>query len=598
VVVVAAVYANSVRGVFVYDDVPAILENPTLRPPLSLPALLFYPGDEAGTVGGRPLLNLSLGLNAAFGGNSVAGYHLVNIAIHALAALTLFGLVRRLLEQCGRSLPFGPGECLGIAFVLALLWAVHSLQTEAVTYVIQRAESLMGLFYLLTLYAFARAAANDGVAERWWAAACIASCLAGMATKESMVSAPIVVLAYDRMFTAASWTELWRRRGRLHLALAGTWILLAALMGSTRGRGGTVGAAAGADSWSYLLTQCRALGTYLRLALWPDHLVFDYGPHLDRQPAAVLASALVVLAALVLTGWAVGRRHPAGFAGLFFFAVLAPTSSVVPIVTEPIAEHRMYLPLAAVLGLIVAAAFSAVRRWPAGRIGFIILTGAATVALGAATIRRNRDYFSAVALWSDTVAKAPANPRARNNLGQARLAAGDAAGARADFAAAIDADPDYLPAQYNLGASLLDEGHAAEAIPHLEKAQSAPRHRAESQRYLGEAHEALGQFAAAAKHYRAALALEATPEAAFGLGNMLAAQGRYADAIAPLREARDLRPGATDIRNNLGNALLFAGRVDDAIAEYRAALALDPANDALRKNLDLALEARTRGIRP
>ncbi|HVU18566.1 MAG TPA: tetratricopeptide repeat protein [Candidatus Didemnitutus sp.] len=589
---VAAVYANSVRGVFVYDDLPAIVENPTLRPPWSAQALLFYPGDESGTLGGRPVVNLTLALNYAVGGLNPAGYHAVNLVIHALAALTLLGLVRRTLALTSFGAKWTDRERAATGFIVALLWAVHPLNTEAVTYVVQRTESLMGLLYLASLYSFVRSLNADAVR---WRIASFVFCLLGMATKEVMVSAPLVIVAYDRLFAAESWHELWRRRGRFHLALASTWIVLALLVIGTHGRGGTAGASTGANVWPYLLTQATAIPHYLRLALWPGPLVFDYGTALQHDGMAVAASAALVLALLAWSVWTLCRRQAAGFIGLIFFAVLAPSSSVVPIATEPIAEHRMYLPLAALmaLGVIAAAAWTRHRSRAAGLVAGV-LAGLVAATLGATTILRNRDYSSAIGLWSDTSVKAPANPRARNNLGQARLAAGDPAGARSDFLAATQIDPNYLPAEYNLGAALLDAGQPAEAVAPLERAQGVVRHRAEVRRYLGEAHEQLGHQAEAEKCYRESLALEASPEAAFGLGNTLAAQGRYADAVAPYRTARDLKPAAIDIRNNLANALLFAGRTDDAIAEFRAALSIDPHNDALQKNLALALEVKAK----
>jgi hypothetical protein len=166
-----AVYYNSFSGPFIYDDVVSITENPTIRhlwpvgrvlsPPVHLP------------VTGRPLLNLSLALNYALSGDAVWSYHALNLLIHVLAGLTLFGLVRRTLLRQGYggqalqqpvlSKQFGEAS-MPLAFVVALLWVVHPLQTECVTYVTQRAESLMGLFYLLTLYCFVRGA--DATGER------------------------------------------------------------------------------------------------------------------------------------------------------------------------------------------------------------------------------------------------------------------------------------------------------------------------------------------------------------------------------------------------------------------------------------------------
>ena len=154
-----------------------------------------------------------------------------------------------------------------LALAVALLWAVHPLQTESVTYVVQRAESLVGLFYLLTLYGLVRGA----TAARplgWYAVAALA-CLLGMATKEVMVSAPLVALLYDRTFLAGSFREAVRRRYGLYMALAATWPLLEQLIYASWGRGNTAGFDAGVNCWTYLGMQCQAIVHYLRLCAWP-----------------------------------------------------------------------------------------------------------------------------------------------------------------------------------------------------------------------------------------------------------------------------------------------------------------------------------------
>lgn len=601
----AAAYAGSFRGAFVFDDIPAIVENPTLRPPLRLFGVLFPPGDQAGTVGGRPLVNLSLALNYALGGLNPAGYHAFNLAVHVCAALLLFGIVRR-------TLAWPAHQGIFAACAAALLWALHPLQTEAVTYVVQRAESMMGLFYLLTLYAFIRGvhpvvparpddrlksgegASAPGTMRSAWAAVSVTACLCGMATKEVMVSAPLLVLLYDRTFVAGSFREAWRRRRAYYVCLAATWLALAALVAGTKGRGGSAGFEAAAGVWPYLLTQCRALALYLRLAAWPSPLVFDYGTALVHTPAAVAGPAIVVILLLAATAYALWRAPALGFLGAWFFALLAPTSSVMPIATEPIAEHRMYLPLAAIALAFVLAGHALHRR--THRPALWIAAGCVlALALGGTTAARNADYRSAAALWSDTAAKAPRNPRAHNDLGAAYQAAGLTARAEAEFRAAIAVDPAYAPAEYNLGVALLDAGRPADALPCLERALPAPRHQAELHLYLGQALQQTGRIPEAEAMLREAAGLApANSEPAFELGRLLAEDRQYAAAAAAFAMAVRAAPANPRIRSNLATALLFCGRIDDAIAEYRRALELSPGDPSIRANLDLALQARRR----
>ena len=191
-----AAYHNSFTGAFVFDDLPSITENITIRHLWPLTGPLTPPHGGGLTVEGRPLINLSLALNYAVGGLNVWGYHAFNLAVHILAALVLYGIVRRTLLTERLRGRFG-NAAAGLALAVALIWVVHPLQTEAVTYIVQRAESLMGLCYLLTLYCFMRGAVPG--ATKLWQVGAVAACAMGMASKEVMISAPIIALLYDRV---------------------------------------------------------------------------------------------------------------------------------------------------------------------------------------------------------------------------------------------------------------------------------------------------------------------------------------------------------------------------------------------------------------
>jgi hypothetical protein len=238
-----AAYWGSFSGPFLYDDVDSVLRNVSIR---SFAAAFRPPGGL--TVSGRPVLNLSFALSYAISGSAPWSYHALNLAIHVGAALLLFGIVRRTIALA-RPQVTSEGS-LWLAFGAALLWALHPLQTESVAYVVQRAESLMGFFYLATLYGFIRFAAGDGSSR--WASVSVAACLLGMGTKEVMATAPLIVLLYDRTFLAKSFAEAWRRRRTLYLAYAACWIPLAFLVAGTSGRGGSAGFGSGVPWWAYL----------------------------------------------------------------------------------------------------------------------------------------------------------------------------------------------------------------------------------------------------------------------------------------------------------------------------------------------------------
>ena len=408
-------YANSFHGPFVFDDIPGIVENPSLD--ALWPPARWIGAPPGSTPSGRPVLNFSLALNHALGGLDVTGYHVLNVAVHLAAGLALFGVVRRTLLSDRLRASF-ERVASPLAFAVALIWIAHPLNTEAVTYVVQRGESLAGLFLLLTLYC----------AIRGWTWAAVAACALGMGSKETMVVAPLLVVLWDHVFRDEG-----ARRWRFYGALAATLVvMLLPMLSETQGRtavsrllGYTAKAPGDAwTPWSYLWTQAGVIAHYLALAFRPWPLVFDYydWPPRTRRPTSCRRRCCWS-PLFALTVAAVVRRQPLGFAGAWFFLTLAPTSSLLPIPTEIAAEHRMYVPLAAVvavvvIGLCASCAAGAARRAAAGVSPRHSCSRRSSlfVGLAALTRARNRDYATAVALWGDTVAKRPANARARISL--------------------------------------------------------------------------------------------------------------------------------------------------------------------------------------
>jgi Flp pilus assembly protein TadD len=567
-----AAYSNSFGGAFLFDDRWAIVDNAALRRPLdSWQALLFTT---------RPVVMASLAANYALGGLDVWGYHAVNLAIHVLAALTLYGLVQRtlLLPQFrGR---YG-GAAGGLALAAALLWLVHPLQTESVTYIIQRGESLMGLCYLLTLYAVLRGATARRDSVRWYTLAVLA-CAVGMGTKEVMVTAPLVALLYDRVFLSPSWLVVIRRRGALYAALAATWLLLAgslraALVPEAGGASAGFGVE-GIPPSAYLHTQAGVLLHYLRLSLWPEPLCLDYYDWpLARTAEAVLVPGLLPGALLMaaLIGW---RRRPAlGFLGLSFFLVLAPTSSVMPL-ADYLVEHRMYLSLAAEVMLAVLAGHALLRRVGQGAHALsAVLTAALVVLFGLLTFGRNEDYHSELVMWADVVAKRPNNPRAHNNLGAALKEEGDVDGAIQQYRLALRLDPRYAEAYCNLGAALREKGRVEEAVQAYARALELKPRYAMAHNNLGVAYAKQGKLDLAVAAYD--LALKCDPDldlAHNNRGEALQRQGRLESATASYRRAVALAPSSVTYRCNLAAALYETGQLEAARAEYAAASRLYP----------------------
>lgn len=619
-----AAYHNSFSGPFIFDDVHAIVENPTIRELRTAP---FPPAGSGLTVSGRPLLNLSFAINYALGGTSVRGYHILNLALHILAGLTLFGVARRTLELSRR---VGNNAPYPLACAIALLWTVHPLQTESVTYIVQRAESLVALFYLLTLYAFIRGAGGHVIRDnhagrpsgssgschvssdkpdqpssdhprtghssgdmpleaphRIWFTLSVAACLLGMASKEVMATAPLLVLLYDRTFIADTFRGAWRQRRPVYLGLASTWLLLAALVVAAGGRGHTAGFGAGMDWRAYALTQCRALLLYLKLSVWPHPLVLDYGDGVVTNVVAVLPQVLVL--AGLIAGAIVALRSECwrwlGFLGCWYFAILAPTSSVVPVATQTMAEHRMCLPLAAVLTLAAVGLHALI-----GRRG-VFVAAALAVALGVLTARRNGDYRSALAIWNDTATKWPDNARAHSALGDALLRAGHAGEAIPHYERALKLKPDNGEFHGAMGNALAETGRIDEALQHLTEAVRLAPADARTHTNLGNALLKAGRLDEAIRQQRAAVRLDPTSaDMQFNLANSLVQTAALAEAVVRYGEALRLNPDFIEARFNLGNALATLGRFAEAVAAYRAVLQRDPTLVAAWCNLGHALD--------
>jgi tetratricopeptide (TPR) repeat protein len=565
-VVALAAYANSLGGPFVYDDVSSIPDNPSIRDLSRLGEVLNPPATDGRTVGGRPFLNLTLALNHAISGTDVWSYHALNLLIHLAAGLTLFGIVRRLLAS---QAALAAVEADWIAATVALLWTVHPLQTEAVTYTIQRAESLMGLLYLQTLYAFIRTTETPG--SRLWPTWCLGACVLGMMTKEVMVSAPVLLLLYARTFVAGSFREAWRLRRGLYLRLALTWIPLGLLVASHGGnRGGSIGFGGSIGWWEHGLTQFEAVSRYLWLSFWPHPLVFDYGPQRIAGARDVVPYLIPVAAVAWLTVRGFWQRTALGFAGVWFFAILAPTS-IIPGPTQMTVEHRMYLPLAAVLAVTVIT----LHRLAGRR---VLWGGVAVAAVFAGlTIARNRDYRTELALWEDTMKKRPDNPVAVGAYGATLMKENRLTEARAALERAAQLGPWYWDIQGNLGSVLAKQERFPEAVEAYQRALQSQPNRTAIRENLARALVRLGRIDDAAAEYRRVVATPpGTAESHGGLGICLMLQNRPTEAIDHFQAALRLNPADAETELNLGNALALTGQPAAALPHFEAALRIRP----------------------
>jgi tetratricopeptide (TPR) repeat protein len=584
-VAAALTYSNSFSGPFIFDDFGSIVQNTQIRDSSDWRRVLSPAPNTP--LSGRPLANLSFAINYAAGGLDVRGYHLVNLALHLACGLLVFGLVRRTLELPGRASPV-PGRPPDLALAVALLWTVHPLNSEVVDYLTQRTESLMAACYLLTMYASVRAHRSPHPV-RWYATA-VVSCLVGMGSKETIASAPLMVMLYDRAFVFDSFRAALNARWRFYAALVATWIPLGLLVAHT-GQSFSAGFnTARVSPWLYFLNQPGMLTRYLGLTFWPQPLVVYYGWPVTLTVSDVWPYALFIGVLLAATIVALVRAPRLGFLGAWIFVTLAPTSSVIPIATEVGAERRMYLPLVALIALIVIAA---VRLWErvrrrvprASAREMAPLTAALVVTIVALplamrTYARNREYASGLTMAETVLARWP-GPNAHQLVGTELGALGRREEAIVHLREAVRG---YPPARYFLGSQLLALGRIDEAVEQLEAfIREEPNVLAARNAHGLLANALAGQqkFGEAISHYRGYL--EAHPEdsnAWSGLGIALVSTGHPADAITAFRNAVATGPGNVRFRDNLARALMDNGNLTEAADLARDTATMDPRNPA------------------
>ena len=497
----ALVFARSLETPFFFDDHNAVTENPHVRSLWPLHQAMSARPDTA--VSGRPIVSLTLSVNHAISGLDPWSYHAFNLAVHAANAWLVFTLLRRVLRRFVRR-DHGPRNgAEWLAFAVALLWAIHPLNSEAVVYVTQRTELLFAFFLLGTLACFTRGsdvlAVRRTVATGWFAAS-VAACALGMATKEVMVVAPLLVLLYDRAVLSGTFLASLRRHGLVYLGLAATWAVLAAIV-STNVRAGSAGFNETISPWTYLLTQAGVVVHYLRLCFWPHPLSVIYHWPFAASAWEVWPQGLVVLALLGVTAWALWRNSLLGLAGAWFFVILGPTSSVVPILTEVAAERRMYLPSLAVLATVVVATYLVLQSRVAAPKRRFVESGALAalaLAIGGATMLRVEDYQTEQSIWESAEKAQPDHPVKLNeealrlavegkpdealakldlalridpfgaemlvNRGVIRANLGQTEAAEADLRRALRYSPDLAHAKVSLAALLAGGGRTDEAV--------------------------------------------------------------------------------------------------------------------------------------
>ena len=559
-VVVLMLYANSFSVPFLFDDYFEISRNPmvkTIEPPL----------DYLTRARGIPAFTLAV--NYRLGGFDLWGFHLFNVLVHLANGLLVYALVLRTLRLPGWRERYGSVAEI-LAALVALVFVAHPLQVMAVSYIVQRAESIAAFFYLATLLLFSMASttAERGRRVALYGGAAL-SALLGVVSKEIVVTVPLAALVYRLCFLPRA-----EGRGRAGRIVFGVLLLLPIAYGLLLAwpylfpSHETVAPDAprawlyiptagfrleGLTMWQYLLTQFGVILWYLRLFILPTHQTFDYGwPFADSLWRADVLLPLIVLLGLVAIAVRAYRRYPlATFCLAWLFITLAPTSSIIPL-SDAAFEHRMYLPIVGLAWLAVVGGYD-LLAWGAARTGRDVAAlrraGAVAVAawivlLGIATMVRNGVMQDPIALAADTIAKAPDNWRGHSSYAESLIDAGRNDEAMRALEDALRLNPKIGSPRVQLGQLYLRAGRLDDAEAVLKPATAE-----------------LEESVAAAAYMQ--------------LGMVYERRDNMPQAVEMLRAALDRKPDWSQVQAQLGAVYARAGFWYGAAGHYNVALRLN-----------------------
>ncbi|MCH2173090.1 tetratricopeptide repeat protein [Myxococcota bacterium] len=578
-------YSGVLHAPFAFDDQRNLLENPAIRWQEvdldSFRAAVFESPSN------RPVANLTFALNYRVGGYEVSGYRLVNVVVHLLNALLVQFFARTTFRRVGG---LGPNIAERAAWFAALLFLVHPLQVQSVTYVIQRMNSLSTFFYLSALLLYIRGREKPpGSARHIPYAGAVVSGLLALGCKQNAITLPVAVWLYEAFFFR-DLDRAWMKRSAVRLAvplvLVGGAIYSVLVYGPDLGyarRDFTLG--------ERLLTQPRVVAAYAGLMAFPHpaRLSLIHEVEVSTSLVEPLTTLLAILGLCAGVGFAVGwaRSRPLLSFGVFWFMLqLVVESSVLPL--EMMYEHRTYLPLVGVCLAFAHVWYSWIAKTPARVRVADGLAIVVTLALTLGTLERNRVWLTAESLWADALSKNPGSVRAQSNLGTALAMAGRFDESEGHQLAALAIAPDFFEAHMNLARLYLHQGRAGEAQRHLERALETRGADPEVLADLGAAFAQLGRSEEAAVAFETALDLAPDHRRSrYNYGLMLLGTNQFEEASRQLVEAARIEPGRPETHMFLARAFAGLGRRDEAIRQYQEVLRLVPQHGGARADLEL-----------
>ncbi len=562
-----------------------------------------------------PLTILSHMLDWQFYGSKPWGHHFTSVLLHAVNTVLLFWVFRRMTGACWRSA------------VLAALFALHPLRVESVAWVAERKDVLSTLFWLLTMWAYARYAEKPVVSNQCSVTSSQTSGVTandhgpqttdhgspinghrslfyllslsfftlGLMSKPMLVSLPFVLLLLD--YWPLNRLELNTQHSRLRTLLPLIWektpfFMLAAIFSVVtylvqRSAGAVVTDLALGARWANaLVAYLRYLGKFF----WPTNLAVFY-PHPQQWPVGpVLAAAGLLLAILVVLLLLARKRPYLAFGWLWFWGTLVPVIGLVQVGHQSMADRYTYVPMIGLVVMLVWGGYEVACRWRYGVLVSSLLAVAATLACTTLTRRQLRYWQDDETLWRHAASVTEYNDVAWFNLGFALAARGAFDAAIHCYEQAVQISPVADDAHRSLAYALFRKGKLAEAIQEYELVLRLNPKDAEAHNNLGHILAQQGQLEEASRHLIAALRLKPDyPEAHDNLGSVLATRRRYAEAAAAFREVLRLKPDYPGVAQKLERALAAQRQLDQALEPYRQALKSKPGDAQAHGNLGRVL---------
>jgi len=600
----AVIYSDTLHGPFVFDDKANITKNPYIR----LTGFDIKPMWDAAFKSNyrtRPVSNISFAMNYYFGRYDVLGYHLVNILIHFINGILVYFIALTIFSRVTASHTGSRDESTITKTYLmsifsALLFVVHPLQVESVTYIVQRTTSMSTMFFLLALFLYIKGRLSLIRSRQLILfSGCVLSWLLALGSKQIAITLPFIVLLYEWYFFQDLSTVWLRKNVKFLLILAAMACLFAFIY---QGGNPIERILAGYERrdftlWERVLTQPRVIIFYISLLLYPHPSRLNLDHHFATShslvdPVTTILSLLTLLGLLGLA-WILARRNRLiSFGSLWFFINLALESSVIGL--EMIFEHRLYLPL---VGPAVIVAYLVFQLPSNKQLWAPIISGAIICSLGAATYQRNRVWKDEVTLWRDCVKKSPQKARTRAALGASLLRQNKIAEAIVQLSESLRIDPGIFDGHNNLGAALLKQGKYREAEVYCSKALQLIPENPQAHDNLGAALLMQGRIEEAKSHFSEALRI--SPESYmphYNMGIVHARQGRNSEALLEFSEALRINPDFADAHYNLGAVLLRQDRIGEAISHFSEALRIKPGYVLAAKSLRTALAIQDRSI--